>query len=158
MSYTIQVNGVSETVDVDGDTPLLWVLRDVIGLPGTKYGCGIGLCGACVVDVDRVAERSCALPIDFVDGMTVTTIEAVGDTPVGRAVQKAWLDLDVVQCGYCQSGQIMSAVALLKTNPHPTDQEIRDFMAANICRCGTYTRIHEAIKQAARTLPVGAPG
>ncbi len=129
MSYTIQVNGARKTVDVDGDTPLLWVLRDVVGLPGTKYGCGIGLCGACTVHVDGVAERSCAIAIESVNGKTVTTIETVGDTPGGRAVQKAWLEIDVVQCGYCHSGQIMSAVALLKANPTPTDQDIRDGMA-----------------------------
>jgi isoquinoline 1-oxidoreductase alpha subunit len=154
MSYTIRVNGVHKTADVDGDTPLLWVLRDVIGLAGTKYGCGIGLCGACTVHVDGIAERSCATPIDSVNGKAVTTIEAIGNTAVGRAVQKAWLDLDVVQCGYCQSGQIMSAVALLKAKPTPTDQEIREGMAGNICRCGTYSRIHEAVKQAARTIPI----
>jgi isoquinoline 1-oxidoreductase alpha subunit len=152
MSYMIRVNGVRKTVDVDGDTPLLWVLRDVVGLPGTKYGCGIGLCGACTVHLDGAAERACAIAIESVNGKAVTTIEAVGSTRVGRAVQKAWLDLDVVQCGYCQSGQIMSAVALLKAKPDPTDQEIREGMDANICRCGTYTRIHDAVKQAARTI------
>ena len=139
---------------MDGDTALLWVLRDVAGLTGTTYGCGLGLCGACTVHVDGSAERSCALPVDNVAGKAVTTIEAVDGSAVGRAVQQAWLDLDVVQCGYCQSGQIMSAVTLLSAKPRPTDQEIRDGMSANLCRCGTYSRIHEAVKQAARTIPI----
>jgi isoquinoline 1-oxidoreductase alpha subunit len=156
MSYTIQVNGVRKTFDVDGDTPLLWVLRDVAGLTGTKYSCGIGVCGACVVHVDGTAELSCATPIDSINGKAVTTIEAVGRTAIGRAVQKAWLDLDVVQCGYCQSGQIMSAVALLTAKPRPTDLDIRSGLSGNICRCGTYPRIQEAVKLAARTIATKA--
>ncbi len=155
MKLTIQVNGTRKMVDVDGDTPLLWVLRDVIGLNGTKYGCGLGLCGTCLVHVDGAVEPACAISVESVSGKAVTTIEAIGSDVIGREVQKAWLELDVVQCGYCQSGQIMSAVALLKAKPRPTDQEIRDGMAAVLCRCGTYPRIHEAVKQAARTIPIG---
>ena len=150
MAYTIKVNAADHSVDVDGDTPLLWVLRDVLGLTGTKFGCGKALCGACTVLVDNTATRSCVTPIDSVGTATITTIEAIGNTPIGRKIQKAWLDLEVVQCGYCQSGQIMSASALLANKPNPSDSDIDDAMAGNICRCGTYIRIREAIKQAAR--------
>jgi isoquinoline 1-oxidoreductase alpha subunit len=150
MTTTIKVNGVDRTVDVDSDTPLLWVLRDVLGMTGTKFGCGIALCGACTVHVDGVATRSCNTTIDSVGTSAITTIEAIGNTPAGRKIQKAWLDLEVVQCGYCQSGQIMSASALLAGNPHPSDTEIDDAMSGNICRCGTYVRVREAIKQAAQ--------
>ena len=150
MAFTIKINGVSTTVDVDGDTPLLWVIRDVLGMTGTKFGCGRALCGACTVHVDGNPVRSCAIPIERVGDASITTIEAIGQTQVGRNVQKAWLDLEVVQCGYCQSGQIMSAAALLANKPNPTDDDIDTAMSGNICRCGTYLRIREAIKQAAK--------
>jgi isoquinoline 1-oxidoreductase alpha subunit len=149
MSYEIKVNGAVKSVDVDGDTPLLWVLRDVLGMTGTKFGCGMALCGACTVHIDGVATRSCITPIDGVGTSAITTIEAIGATPAGAKIQKAWLDREVVQCGYCQSGQIMSAAALIAGNPRPTDADIDDAMSGNICRCGTYVRIREAIKQAA---------
>jgi isoquinoline 1-oxidoreductase subunit alpha len=155
MSFTIKVNGTPQTVDVDGDTPLLWVLRDVLGMTGTKFGCGMALCGACTVHIDGVATRSCITPIDGVGTSEVTTIEAIGATTVGAKIQKAWLDREVVQCGYCQSGQIMSATALLASNPHPTDSDIDDAMSGNICRCGTYVRIREAIKRAAKSVEQG---
>ncbi|GLS36272.1 oxidoreductase [Mesorhizobium tianshanense] len=151
MIFTIKVNGQAHIVDVDDDTPLLWVLRDVLGMTGTKFGCGMALCGACTVHVDGVAIRSCVTPIDSVGTSEITTIEAIGATVVGARIQKAWLDREVVQCGYCQSGQIMSAADLLATNANPTDAEIDDAMSGNICRCGTYARIREAIKQAAAT-------
>jgi isoquinoline 1-oxidoreductase subunit alpha len=151
MPTTIKVNGIDRTVDVDGDTPLLWVLRDVLGLTGTKFGCGMALCGACTVHVDGVATRSCVTPLDGLGNSEITTIEAIGATPAGAKIQKAWLDREVPQCGYCQSGQIMSASALLVSNPHPTDADIDDAMFGNICRCGTYLRIREAIKQAAQS-------
>jgi isoquinoline 1-oxidoreductase subunit alpha len=134
---------------VDGDTPLLWVLRDLLGMTGTKFGCGMALCGACTVHIDGQPVRSCITTIDSVGTSAITTIEAVGRTPAGQAVQKAWLDLDVPQCGYCQSGQIMSASALIAGNPHPTDADIDGAMAGNVCRCGTYVRIRQGIKQAA---------
>ncbi len=149
MAIEINVNGVAHTVDVDGDTPLLWVLRDVLGMTGTKFGCGMALCGACTVHLDGQAIRSCITPIDSVGESAVTTIEAIGGTPVGRRVQQAWLDLEVVQCGYCQSGQIMSATALLAENAAPSDEDIDAAMSGNICRCGTYLRIRNAIKLAA---------
>ncbi|RYE41831.1 MAG: (2Fe-2S)-binding protein [Hyphomicrobiales bacterium] len=152
MSYSVQVNGAPRTVDVDGDTPLLWVIRDVLQMCGTKFGCGMGLCGACTVHVDGEAIRSCITPVENVAGKQVTTIEAVGSTAVGKAVQNAWLNVDVVQCGYCQPGQIMSACSLLRSNPKPTDEEITAGMSGNICRCGTYIRIHQAVKQAAGAL------
>ncbi len=151
MAFVITVNGTSHNVDVDGDTPLLWVLRDVLGLTGTKFGCGMALCGACTVHIDGVATRSCVTAVESLGNSKVTTIEAVGATPAGAKIQKAWLDREVVQCGYCQSGQIMSASALLASNPHPSDAEIDDAMFGNICRCGTYLRIREAIKQAAQS-------
>ena len=153
MAFTIKVNAQTHSVDVDGDTPLLWVLRDVLGMTGTKFGCGAALCGACTVHIDGVATRSCVTTIDNVGGSAITTIEAIGETPAGKAVQKAWLDLEVVQCGYCQSGQIMSAAALLAENPGPSDADIDDAMYGNICRCGTYPRIRAAIKQAALAKP-----
>jgi isoquinoline 1-oxidoreductase subunit alpha len=146
---TLKINGEDRTFDAPNDMPLLWVLRDVLGLTGTKYGCGIAQCGACTVLIDGEATRSCLLPIGAVGARTVTTIEGVGATPAGAKVQKAWLDLEVVQCGYCQSGQIMSATALLAATPHPDDSDIDAAMAGNICRCGTYVRIREAIKRAA---------
>jgi len=146
---TLRVNGKTHTVDVPPDMPLLWVLRDVIGLTGTKFGCGVALCGACTVHLDGRPIRSCVTPVAAVVGKTITTIEAVGEAPTGRKVQQAWLDLEVVQCGYCQSGQIMAAAALLATKPHPTDTDIDAAMAGNICRCGTYPRIRAAIKHAA---------
>jgi isoquinoline 1-oxidoreductase alpha subunit len=151
MPTTIKVNGIERVVDVDGDTPLLWVLRDVLGMTGTKFGCGMALCGACTVHVDGVATRSCITPIDGIGNSEITTIEAIGTTPAGAKIQKAWLDREVPQCGYCQSGQIMTASALLASNPHPTDADIDDAMSGNICRCGTYLRIREAIKQAAQS-------
>jgi isoquinoline 1-oxidoreductase alpha subunit len=151
MQFTLQVNGRQHTVDVDGDTPLLWVLRDEIELKGAKFGCGVGLCGACTVNLDGAPVRSCSLPIASVGKATVTTIEGIGETPIGVRLQKAWLDVDVVQCGYCQGGQIMSAAALLARKPSPSDGDIDAAMNGNICRCATYLRIREAIKQAAKT-------
>ena len=151
MAFTIKVNGISRSVDVDGDTPLLWVLRDVLGMTGTKFGCGMGLCGACTVHVDGAATRSCITTIDSLGASEITTIEAVGATAAGAKIQRAWLDREVVQCGYCQSGQIMSASALIASNPRPTDADIDDAMSGNLCRCGTYVRIREAIKHAARS-------
>src|SRR5258705_2316483 len=151
MAITIKVNGIDRTVDVDGDTPLLWVLRDVLGMTGTKFGCGMALCGACTVHVDGVPTRSCITPVDSIGKSEITTIEAIGATPAGAKIQKAWLDREVVQCGYCQSGQVMSAAALLASNPNLTDSDIDAAMSGNICRCGTDVRISEAIKQAART-------
>jgi isoquinoline 1-oxidoreductase alpha subunit len=146
---TLKINGNSHQVDVPEDMPVLWVLRDVLGMTGTKFGCGIAQCGACTVHLDGAAVRSCVLPVGSVGDRPITTIEAVGRTPSGQKVQKAWLDIDVVQCGYCQSGQIMSASALLAQKPNPTDADIDAAMAGNICRCGTYVRIRAAIKQAA---------
>ena len=157
MAFKIKVNGAEHEVDVDGDIPLLWVLRDVLGITGTKFGCGRALCGACTVHLNGAPMRSCILPVGSVGKSAITTIEAIGDTPAGAKIQKAWLDLEVVQCGYCQSGQIMSASALLASNPNPTDADIDTAMAGNICRCGTYIRIREAIKQAAQTSAPTAP-
>jgi isoquinoline 1-oxidoreductase subunit alpha len=151
MAFTININGTPHSIDVEGDTPLLWVLRDVLGMTGTKFGCGAALCGACTVHIDGVATRSCITSIDSIDKSAVTTIEVIGATASGAKIQKAWLDREVVQCGYCQSGQIMSASALLASNPHPTDADIDEAMSGNICRCGTYVRIREAIKLAAQT-------
>jgi len=155
MAFTININGNGHRIDVDGDTPLLWVLRDVLGMTGTKFGCGAALCGACTVHIDGVATRSCITPIDSIEKSAVTTIEAIGATASGAKIQKAWLEHEVVQCGYCQSGQIMSASALLASNPHPTDADIDDAMSGNICRCGTYVRIREAIKLAAQSTAKG---
>jgi isoquinoline 1-oxidoreductase alpha subunit len=151
MAYKIRVNGADYAVDVDGDTPLLWVLRDMLGMTGTKFGCGMALCGACTVHLDGSPIRSCVTAIEDVGDSAITTIEAIGDTAAGKRIQKAWLDLEVVQCGYCQSGQIMSAAALLEKNPNPTDRDIDDAMSGNICRCGAYVRIRQAIKQAAKS-------
>src|SRR5919202_3680271 len=155
MAYLVTINGKTHSVDVDDDTPLLWVLRGVLGLTGTKFGCGMALCGACTVHIDGIATRSCITPIDSIGKSRITTIEAIGATAVGAKIQKAWLDREVVQCGYCQSGQIMAASALLASNPHPTDADIDDAMSGNICRCGTYLRIREAIKQAAQSTGQG---
>ena len=149
MSYTINVNGKARTVNVEADTPLLWVLRDVLGMTGTKFGCGLALCGACTVIIDGTARRSCVIPISSVGNGVVTTIEGISTTPQGGALQQAWLDLDVVQCGYCQSGQLMSAAALLTARPKPTDSDIDAAMSGNVCRCGTYQRIRAAIHRAA---------
>ena len=145
----LTINGSSIDVNVNPSTPLLWAIREQVGLTGTKYGCGIALCGACTVHVDGKAVRSCVLPVSAVANRAITTIEHVGSTPSGAKVQKAWLDAEVIQCGYCQSGQIMSAAALLAATPNPDDSDIDAAMAGNICRCGTYVRIREAIKQAA---------
>ena len=146
----IRVNGRLLEANVQADTPLLWVLRDVLGLTGTKFGCGIAQCGACTVHIDGVATRSCQLPVGEIGPRAVTTIEAIGGTATGQRIQKAWLDLEVVQCGYCQPGQIMSASALIASNSAPSDDDINAAMAGNICRCGTYVRIREGIKRAAR--------
>jgi isoquinoline 1-oxidoreductase alpha subunit len=148
----VLINGTSRRVDVDGDVGMLWVLRDVLGMTGTKFGCGAGLCGACTVHIDGKPTRSCITPIDKVGAAAITTIEALELDPVGRQVQKGWLDLEVVQCGYCQSGQLMSAAALLASNPNPNDADIDAAMSGNICRCGTYPRIRAAIKQAAQAI------
>ncbi|WP_322053923.1 (2Fe-2S)-binding protein [Paraburkholderia bannensis] len=147
---TLTINGETHTIDAPPDMPLLWVLRDIIGLTGTKFGCGIAQCGACTVHLDGEATRSCVLPVAALEGRKITTIEAVGATPAGQKVQKAWRAIDVVQCGYCQSGQVMSAAALIAQNPNPTDADIDAAMTGNICRCGTYSRIRAAIKQAAK--------
>jgi len=146
----LKINGETKSVEASPDTPLLWVLRDVLGMTGTKFGCGIAQCGACTVQLDGKSMRSCLLPIGSVGARAITTIEGIGATPVGAKVQKAWLELEVVQCGYCQSGQIMSAAALLANNPNPDDADIDAAMSGNICRCGTYVRIREAIKRAAK--------
>ena len=149
MAYTITVNGSQRVVDVAGDTPLLWVLRDELDLKGTKFGCGMSFCGACTVHLDGVPTRSCITPVARVGNASVVTVEGVGDTEVGQRVKAAWLALDVMQCGYCQSGQVMTATALLTRTPQPRDQDIDDAMSGNLCRCATYSRIRAAIKQAA---------
>ncbi|HEX4410812.1 MAG TPA: (2Fe-2S)-binding protein [Xanthobacteraceae bacterium] len=146
---TLTINGESKTFDAPDDMPLLWVLRDILGMTGTKFGCGIAQCGACTVHIDGRPVRSCLLSIGSIGNKAITTIEGIGATPAGAKVQKAWLDLEVIQCGYCQSGQIMSAAALLASNDHPDDADIDAAMSGNICRCGTYVRIREAIKSAA---------
>lgn len=147
---TLNVNGKDHALDVTEDTPILWALRDVIGLTGTKFGCGKALCGACTIHLDGQATRSCITPVSLANGKKITTIESIGETDVGKRVQEAWLTLDVVQCGYCQSGQIMSASALLAQTPNPSDEDIDNAMSGNICRCGTYPRIKAAIKNAAK--------
>jgi isoquinoline 1-oxidoreductase subunit alpha len=149
VQYTIHVNGKAQVLEADPQMPLLWVLRDVLELKGTKFGCGKSFCGACTVHLNGVPTRSCVTPISAVGLAKVTTIEAIASTPTGRAVQEAWLAVDVVQCGYCQAGQIMSASALLANNPKPSDADIDQAMSGNICRCATYSRIRAAIKQAA---------
>jgi len=149
MKISLNVNGTVRTVDVDGDTPLLWVLRDVMGMMGTKFGCGMALCGACTVHVDGQPVRSCVIPVGSIKNGAVTTIEAMGTTALGRGLQQAWIAKEVPQCGYCQSGQIMAAAALLRDNPSPTDADIDAAMSGNVCRCGTYVRIRAAIKEAA---------
>jgi isoquinoline 1-oxidoreductase alpha subunit len=149
---TLNINGKDVQTDADPDTPLLWVLRDHLGMTGSKYGCGKALCGACTVHIDGSPTRSCVLPIAAVEGVKITTIEAIGESRVGKAVQEAWIAENVPQCGYCQSGQVMSAAALLASNPKPTDADIDAAMAGNICRCATYVRIRAAIKRAAAEL------
>jgi len=146
---SLTINGKSQDIDAPDDMPLLWVIRDRLGMTGTKFGCGMAMCGACTVHMDGQPIRSCVTPVSAVAGKQITTIEAVGDDDVGRAVQQAWAEIGVPQCGYCQSGQIMSATALIKSNPSPTDQDIDAAMSGNICRCGTYPRIRAAIKQVA---------
>ena len=147
---TLQINGSEHQLDVPEDMPLLWVLRDVVGLTGTKFGCGIAQCGACTVHIDGRPIRSCVMPAGTLADRAITTIEVIGETPSGRKIQQAWLDVEVIQCGYCQPGQIMSAAALLASNPNPSDADIDAAMSGNICRCGTYQRIRAAIKQAAQ--------
>jgi isoquinoline 1-oxidoreductase alpha subunit len=148
MSYVLNINGKSHTVDVDGDTPLLWVIRDVLHMTGTKFGCGMALCGACTVHMDGQPIRSCITMVETVGKGKITTIEAIGNTTAGKKIQAAWVAHDVPQCGYCQSGQVMSAAALLASNPKPSDADIEAAMSGNICRCGTYSRIRAAIKTA----------
>jgi isoquinoline 1-oxidoreductase alpha subunit len=150
LKYELNLNNQPRTVDVDGDTPLLWVIRDVLGMTGTKFGCGMALCGACTVHLDGQPVRSCQTAVENVKGGAITTIEAIGSTPAGQKIQAAWTKLEVAQCGYCQSGQIMSATALLRDNANPTDADIDAAMAGNVCRCGTYVRIRAAIHEAAR--------
>src|SRR5437879_11382461 len=151
-TYTRTVNGQPQAVTVDPGTPLLWVLREKLKMTGTKYGCGISACGACTVHVGGIATRSCVVPVSLVGDREIVTIEGIGQDPVGHAVQEAWIEKDVVQCGYCQSGQIMSAIALLKAMPKPTDTNIEESMGGNLCRCATYVRIREAIKSAAEQI------
>jgi isoquinoline 1-oxidoreductase alpha subunit len=151
-TYKLTVNGQPREVTVDPGTPLLWVLREELKMTGTKYGCGVAACGACTVHLGGVATRSCVLPVSLVGNRSIVTIEAMANDRVGHVVQNAWVEQDVVQCGYCQSGQIMSAVALLKSTPHPTDKNIDESMGGNLCRCGTYVRIREAIKVASQQL------
>src|SRR5256712_4991407 len=146
----LTINGKGSEVNVDPNTPLLWAIREQVGLTGTKYGCGVALCGACTVHLDGKAVRSCITPVSAAAGKRVTTIEAIGATAAGKKIQQAWIALEVPQCGYCQSGQIMSATALLAANPNPTDSDIDAAMSGNICRCGTYVRIREGIKHAAK--------
>lgn len=150
-TFNLKINGKNKKVDVDPSTPVLWVLRDELKMLGTKFGCGMAQCGACTIHIDGTAMRSCVYPVSAVDGQNITTIEGLADGGELNKVQQAWLEHDVPQCGYCQAGQIMSATALLKENPKPTDQDIDDAMQGNICRCGTYTRIKSAIKTAANS-------
>jgi len=156
MNFSLNVNGKTRKADVDADTPLLWVLRDTLGMTGTKYGCGAAMCGACTVHVDGLAKRSCAVPVSMLKDARVQTIEGLADSPAGKALQQSWVELQVVQCGYCQSGQLMQAAALLQSNPQPSDADIDSVMSGNLCRCGTYHRIRAAIKHAARGLGASA--
>ncbi|CAG9166260.1 (2Fe-2S)-binding protein [Cupriavidus pampae] len=149
---TLNINGKTLDVDADPSTPLLWALRDNLGMTGTKFGCGMAACGACTVHINGTATRSCVMPISAIAGVRVNTIESIGDDKIGRAVLDAWIRHDVAQCGYCQNGQVMSAVGLLRTKPRPTDADIDQAMAGNLCRCGTYQRIRAAIKDAARVI------
>ena len=150
MAYRVEINGEARELDVPEDMPLLWALRTELGMVGTKFGCGMGLCGACTVHVDGVAQRSCSLPVGSIGDKKVTTIEALAESPIGRALQQAWLDDDVMQCGYCQAGQLMNASALLARNPDPNTKEINEAMSGNLCRCACYTKIHHAITLAAK--------
>jgi isoquinoline 1-oxidoreductase alpha subunit len=158
MSYSIVVNGETRQLDVEGDTPMLWVLRDVCGLTGTKYGCGIAMCGACTIHMDGKARRACVTPVSVVGDGRIHTIETLHESRIGQALQRAWREIDVVQCGYCQSGQLMSAAALLAANADPSDEDIDLVMSGNICRCGTYGRIRAGIHLAAKLLATGAEG
>ena len=157
MTHTLSINGNTESLDVDDDTPMLWVLRDACGLTGTKYGCGIAMCGACTIHVDGASRRSCVTPISAIGGGRVRTIESLGETRVGQALQQAWRELEVAQCGYCQSGQLMSAAVLLEANSAPSDADIDAVMAGNLCRCGTYGRIRAGIKRAGTLLRRSSP-
>lgn len=148
MAFSVRINGRTHSVEVEGDTPLLWVLRDVLGMTGTKFGCGQALCGACTIHLDGVPTRSCVTPVDSVGESQITTIEALHTIATGKALQEAWIALEVAQCGYCQSGQLMSAAALLHETPKPTDEDIDNAMSGNVCRCGTYQRVRAAIKRA----------
>ena len=152
MPHTLTINGTARSAAVDDDTPLLWVLRDVLGMTGTKFGCGLALCGACTIHLDGKPVRSCITPVSAAAGKRITTIEAIGATAAGKKIQQAWIELDVPQCGYCQSGQVMSATALLAAKPNPTDSDIDDAMSGNICRCGTYVRIRAGIQHAAHAV------
>ncbi|HEY4074465.1 MAG TPA: (2Fe-2S)-binding protein [Herbaspirillum sp.] len=154
MTTLLNINGKQHQIDLPDDTPILWTLRDQLGMTGTKFGCGMALCGACTVHLDGAAIRSCVTPIAAAAGKKITTIEAVSQDTIGKSIQDAWQVFGVPQCGYCQSGQIMSATALLATTPHPNDQQIKEAMSGNICRCGTYTRIHAAIKYASQRIHV----
>ena len=158
MAFTLKINGADHAVDVDGETPLLWTLRDVLGMTGTKFGCGLALCGACTIHLDGKPARSCVTPIAAAAGKRITTIEASGATAAGKKIQQAWIELDVPQCGYCQSGQIMAAAALLTAKPKPSDADIDAAMSGNVCRCGTYVRIREGIKRAAQGVTSGKKG
>jgi len=149
MAYKVEINGETRELDVPGEMPLLWALRNELGMVGTKFGCGIAQCGACTVHVDGVAARSCSVPVSALAGKKVTTIEALAESPIGRALQKVWVEEDVMQCGYCQAGQLMTASALIARNPQPSSEQIEAAMAGNICRCACYTRIHDAIAMVA---------
>lgn len=156
MAYRVKINGETREIDAPQDMPLLWALRQELGMVGTKFGCGIGMCGACTVHLDGVATRSCSLPVGSIGDKEVTTIEALGQSPVGQALQAAWLEEDVMQCGYCQAGQLMNATALLTANPNPSQDEIENAMRGNICRCACYKRINQAIARVAQEGPVNA--
>ncbi|MEO5707143.1 MAG: (2Fe-2S)-binding protein [Alteraurantiacibacter sp.] len=156
MAVSVTINGETRAIDAPQDMPLLWALRQELGMVGTKFGCGIGMCGACTVHVDGVATRSCSLPIGAIGDKQVTTIEALGESPVGQALQAAWLEEDVMQCGYCQAGQLMNATALLTSNPNPSQDQIENAMRGNICRCACYKRINQAIARVAQEGPANA--